>query len=376
METTTKQPTENSQQTANAGSQGDERVRGITKLLAVGDRPKPYGVQWRVDGVRKTEFFAEEGARDKRFLALAADKKKGALHHALTKQEVAEYRAMKSTFGQADWHEIYNGYVAYSTITTGQTPNQSLTVKDACSQYLEEQEKRLALHKVSEDTMRHKRTKLRRFAEAFGANQLASVPAVRIVEWLEDDLDLSNGTTFDSWLAHIRAMFSYFVRTKKIRDNPCEEIEKRGTATEYVNILSVRDTAKLFQYALQHKKVAIGRLALEAFAGIRFGSATRLEKNDINFVDHGINLPAHKLKTGMTDGRRHYIDGLPDNLWEWLAIATEDTWSLTGSEWMHIKTEVFTKAKVPHPKNCLRHSFATYHLAMRKNPGETATILW
>jgi hypothetical protein len=249
-------PTTNSQQTTNNGSQADEKVRGITKLLAAGDRPKPYGVQWRVDGERKTEFFAEEAVRDRRFLALAADRMKGALYHALTRQEVAEYRAMKATFGQADWREIYNGYIAYSAITNGHTPGESLTVQEACSRYLEEQEKRLALHKASNDTIRHKRTKLRRFGDT------------------------------------------------------------------------------------------IGRLALEAFAGIRFGCASRLEIEDINFVDRGINLPAHKLKTVMTTGRRHYIDGLPDSLWEWLNIATPDTWTLSGSEWMHIITDIFLKARV------------------------------
>ena len=169
------------------------------------------------------------------------------------------------------------------------------------------------------------------------------------------------------------AFFSSFA--KEIRYNPCSEIEARGGHVEYVSILSVRDTARLFEYALEHRRVAIGRLALEAFAGLRFGSSTRLEKHDIIFADKGIMLPASKLKTGMTDGRRHYIGGLPENLWEWLAIATPDGWTLTGSEWMHEKSRLFADAKVPHPRNCLRHSFATYHVAAYKNPGLAATIL-
>jgi integrase len=112
-------------------------------------------------------------------------------------------------------------------------------------------------------------------------------------------------------------------------------------------------------------------LALEAFAGLRFSSALRLEKTDIKFEGRGILLPAHKIKTR----RRHYIDGLPENLWSWLEVATPACWAMQSSEWMHMKTRLFTDAGVPHPRNCLRHSFCTYHVAAYKDPGKTATIL-
>jgi hypothetical protein len=38
---------------------------------------------------------------------------------------------------------------------------------------------------------------------------------------------------------------------------------------------------------------------------------------DVNFADKGITLPAAKLKIR----KRHYIDGLPENLWPWLNAA-------------------------------------------------------
>ena len=42
---------------------------------------------------------------------------------------------------------------------------------------------------------------------------------------------------------------------------------------------------------------------------------------------------------------------------------------------MRSKSQLFTDAKVPHPKNCLRHSACTYHVAAFKDPGKTATML-
>ena len=115
---------------------------------------------------------------------------------------------------------------------------------------------------------------------------------------------------------------------------------------------------------------------MEAFAGLRFSSAFKLEKHDVNFVDKGILLPAHKLKTGKgRGGRRRYIDKLPENLWSWLAVTNDACWALQSSDWMHLKSDLFTKAKVPHPHNSLRHSFATHHMAWQGDAARTAAIL-
>jgi hypothetical protein len=78
-----------------------------------------------------------------------------------------------------------------------------------------------------------------------------------------------------------------------------------------------------------------------------------------------------KLKTK----KRHYIDGLPGQVWEWLAVTPEACWDLTARQYMELKSRLFVEAGVPHPHNCLRHSFCTYDVAAHKNPGRTAYIL-
>jgi hypothetical protein len=128
---------------------------------------------------------------------------------------------------------------------------------------------------------------------------------------------------------------------------------------------------QLRNLGLKNKPDAIGRLALEAFAGLRFGSADKLSKEDINFAEKGIMLPKYKVKTR----RRFYLDDLPDNLWDWMDLATDACWQMEKNDWMHMKSHLFKDARVPHPRNCLRHSFCTYHVSAYKNPGRTATIL-
>lgn len=344
-----------------------EKVRGIRKLQV--DRPKPFGVEWRVEGRRKTEWFAKAADRDKRYDSLLRDHRKGTLAQNIDRRAVAEWLAFKSAIGEdTDWRDVVAGWRAHLQDTGRSVCTK--TIADACAEYMEVQEKLFRTGQLSADTMRHKRQKIGKlFSESFGANRLDQVPAEEIEDWIVDDLGFENADTVNTYRKHIRAFFSYF--SKEVPRNPADDIEVRAAAVEYVNILTVRDTARLFEYALNHQRVALGRLAIEAFVGLRFGSGQRVEKTDINFEDKGILLPAKKIKTN----RRHYIDGLPENIWPWLDATTEDCWTLSPSEWMHIKSDLFRDAGVPHPRNCLRHSFATYHVAAFKNPGLTATIL-
>jgi len=175
----------------------------------------------------------------------------------------------------------------------------------------------------------------------------------------------------------VRALFQIYVDKGVLRRNPIDDVDKKDDSIDEVGVNTPQDIAKLFAYALGSTKYkeAIGRLALEAFAGLRFSSGCRLEKHEINFEDRGILLPRAKIKTGKKTGRRHYIDQLPDNLWEWLAVTPDECWELTPRQYLELKSNLFIDAKVTHPRNCLRHNFCTYHLRLHQNPGRTATIL-
>jgi len=346
------------------------KLRGVREFFVAG-RPKPFAVQRYVDGKAKTEFFSTSTDRNKRASDFREALRSGELVQIPGREEASEWSAFKAAIGGTPWQDVVSGWREHLQ-STGKSVCE-LTVAEACTKFLDSEEERLAAGKLSLDTMRHKRQMIGAFSTAFGGNKLDQVTGPEIETWIEDDLGVENGDTFDGWRRHLRSLFSDF--SKQVRNNPCDDIERRGGATEYVNILSVRDTARLFAYALDHERVALGRLALEAFAGLRFGSSTRLEKADLHLEDKGILLPPWKLKTGMVDGRRHYIDDLPENLWAWLEAATPDAWTMTGSDWMHCKTDLFKDAQVPHPRNCLRHSFASYHAAAFKQPGLTATIL-
>jgi hypothetical protein len=48
---------------------------------------------------------------------------------------------------------------------------------------------------------------------------------------------------------------------------------------------------------------------------------------------------------------------------------------MTPRQYLEAKTAAFVRADVPHPHNCLRHGFASYHVAAFNDPSKTSVIL-
>lgn len=335
---------------------------GVWNLKPRPGRPNPFGLEWRVDGKRKKEFFPTEKARDARKSSLLQARSKGAISTKLTRAEIADWQAFQTAIGETPWQDVVAAWRA-----SGKVPCE-MTVREAYAPFLAEVNARFARKEFTAGYRRHAEQKVELFVNAFGANRLDAVTSESISEWL-DDLPYAANGTFNMYRKMVRWFFEH--HRKQLERNPVDDVPARSEIIEKVEILTPDQTQTLFDATLKHHPEAIGRLALEAFAGLRFSSATRLSKSDINFEERGILLPPEKLKTG----RRHYIDGLPDNLWLWLARTNAACWALESSQWMHLKSSCFEKAGVAHPRNCLRHSFCTYHVAAYKDPGRTALLL-
>lgn len=330
---------------------------------------------------RPSEFFAKEADRDARYRELVSQRREGSLVTA-SRGEIEEFRAFKSAIGSTPWQDVVAGW-RFGLMQAGIAPC-STTVEQAVDRHLLEMkppEVRPGAEKlpgpVSADTYRQKKHKLTLFKEQFGHLTLDAVTGADVKDWIDDFEGVEAEATFNNYRKHVRTLFQIYVDKGVLRRNPVDDVKKKDDSIDEVGINQPHEVAKLFAFALASDKFrkAIGRLALEAFAGLRFSSGCRLEKHEINFADRGILLPRSKIKTGKATGRRHFIDQLPDNLWDWLAVTPDECWSLTPRQYMELKSTLFTDAGVPHPRNCLRHNFCTYHLRLHTNPGRTATIL-
>jgi integrase len=93
---------------------------------------------------------------------------------------------------------------------------------------------------------------------------------------------------------------------------PALAVASIKTERDEVSVISPSRRPQVLQANRGHRVSLY--MALEAFGGLRFSSALRIAPGDINVADKSIILPAAKHKTG----RRHVLEGLPENLWEWI----------------------------------------------------------
>ena len=111
-------------------------------------------------------------------------------------------------------------------------------------------------------------------------------------------------------------------------------------------------------------------LAIGAFAGLRHAELMRLEWQDVKLSQGHIEVTAAKAKTAQ---RR--IVPLSDNLVQWLYPRSSKTGALfTGhpTRFLGKVTKVASVCAFAWIQNGLRHSFASYRLAVCKSAAEVA----
>lgn len=109
-------------------------------------------------------------------------------------------------------------------------------------------------------------------------------------------------------------------------------------------------------------------LALGAFTGMRSSEILRLQWADVNFDRRFITVAAHKTKTAT----RRLVPVLP-NLLEWIIRYRQAEGCLFDSRRDASSAIAFAKAcGVPWPNNALRHSYATYRLALTADAARVA----
>lgn len=360
--------------------QGSSRKfpRGIRIFESPGPRPSPYGVSWSVrvwDAAKgatvrevKHQFFPTKELRDARASELAKEKRQG-VTLSIGRSETNEWTAFKQAIGDADWRDVVGAWLAHRQ--AHKLTQSDVTVGERVETHLKRLEKLVERSELAVDSYRQRKHKLQLFAERLGPNRIGAVDTEHVRTWL-DSMPLNEAGTYNNYRKIVYGFFEEAKIDRLIHENPVERIKPRREIAKPVGILSPQQVAQLMWYAMTHDryKVCLWRLSLEVFAGIRFGSALRLERGDVKVADKGIVHPAASIKTT----KRQYVEGFPENLWKWLAVAPDDS-DLSTRQYLQRKSELFIAANVPHPHNCLRHTFPTMHLAAYSNPGLTALLL-
>lgn len=343
--------------------------RGIT-LFERTDRDGVWVVGWRSEGKQCRLHFPSRSAAERAARELAETRVKlgkvGMRLHSVS--DAVDMQRIREALGRgtidqllAAWERHKHEYIGLEERPLG------LTV----AAYLELRKKETH----SADGHAHVKLHLERFIEFFGAERdVGSITRDEVKSWIAN-----LGHVGWSRLAHyknVRAFYGRCVAEEWVRENPADKISMPRVRVGEVSVISVHDARKLFEANVNHPIVV--RLALEAFGGLRASSARRLKFEDIRWEDRGILLPAFRDdELTHKSGRRHYIEGVPENLWAWLLPWRNkpEAWDWEGSQLMHEKSDAVVRAGLKLPRNVLRHSFASYHVALHSDAGKTAVLM-
>lgn len=336
--------------------------------------PLPFMARWRMPGGKK-DSQAFETERDRADFATAwAEKRKdygrAAVHVSPRDAEALE--EFKRLTGGADLLAVAREWMTMRGIVEG-----NLLLEDAVKKY----KAAMAGRMVSADSEDQLDLHLDRLLKAFPRARLADLNAAAINGWLANLSTPRGGEaaprTKRSHRGTLDRMLDYAVGAGWLTRSPMSAVPVPQPESDDVSILTVEQAVRLFAAAKGTR--CVGRLALEAFGGLRFSSAQRIAKDDLALDVGGITFPGAKHKTG----KRHYVEGFPSNLWEWVKSAPASCWSLSPRLYALDKRACFEAAELKGGddqddeglRNCLRHSFATYHLAANRDAARTAFLL-
>lgn len=177
-------------------------------------------------------------------------------------------------------------------------------------------------------------------------------------------------TTRAMYFRYIRMFYRWVKKMRLIEDDPSEALTA-PKASVGRNILTVPQMKQLIGLDMPHWLRAT--MLLGGFAGLRSEEMMRMEWDDIDCQAGEIEIrPGVGKNTG----------GFLERIVDFTEPLTRRKDQLRGKgrlvpvpkeEFYAIRRGVVAELGWPAwPSNCLRHSFATYHLAVSKNAGKTA----
>ncbi|MGC1481867.1 MAG: site-specific integrase [Chthoniobacterales bacterium] len=204
-----------------------------------------------------------------------------------------------------------------------------------------------------------------RLSEDFPKSLISGITKSEILDWLDEE-NFSSATR-NNYIRDLKILFNFAAREKRLALNPLAEISREEVPGDEVSVLSIRDIARVL-VAASHIPEMKTATALKFFAGLRTSEVQRLDWSEVK--SDTIIVAAKKAKT-----RSRRPVSISRNLSLWLAEDARRTEAPapTGADWRrHFALLKWLSGIDPWPRNCQRHGYGSYHLALHKNENLTA----
>lgn len=355
------------------------RLPKVRKLYDA-TRSSPFKVSWTIDKKRHSRFFQTEEEQEAFAMEIAKN-----IHPdrapilKLDNSAINDIIAIDKMRGNTPFMAIWEFYERHHRV------REVVSLLGGADAYI----RSLRLQDFCESYIVHARLVMERLCQSYGDQYLEAIRREHLETWL-DELPFG-AVTKKNYRSTIRAAWTFFDRKEWIDKNIAVGLRCPKIIRGEVGILTVEETEKLFRANEHIDPEVCGLLALGFFAGMRTSAISRVEYHEIDFVNKGINTPAHKTKKG----RRNFIQNLPDNIWAWLERTPESAFDWCERKWKKRREIALRRAgllinsqdvkraakkgkklsiKIP-PHNAMRHSFASYHVAWKRDFQDTALII-
>ena len=287
-------------------NKGSRSIDGGILVYPRKEAPGKWMVMWRTPEGRRyrsfetltsANFFASDLQQERRHNGTRP------VHSILTAAESKYLEELRAATKGAKLSDLLAAWKDYQAKQTG------LTIGEVAHRFVDMRSK----EGVARFLQTNYALYLRRFIDMYGSDRPAnSITPDEVRGWVDRLLKADySPKTVNHHLRTLSMVFNRAIAEGWCSKNPCLAVASIKTERDEVSVISLADARKLFEANRGHRVSLY--MALEAFGGLRFSSALRIAPGDINVPEKSIVLPAAKHKTG----RRHVLEGLPENLWEW-----------------------------------------------------------
>ena len=240
-------------------------------------------------------------------------------------------------------------------------PEGGLTVAAAVRMFVNEADPRSDSHREKLEIFQ------RAFPAAFGG-RVADIEPAALRRWIK--ARSTNGNTQAMYFRYARMFFAYLKSNRLIPDDPMGGVPAPKTKPGR-NILTPGQMAALLDLELPDHVRAL--LLLGGFAGLRTEEVERMDWANVNTKTGQIHvLPGVMKDSGGYDQRIVDFTEPLKRRRAWLAKQSGPIIPMASETFHTHKRRACSPVLEEWPDNCLRHSYATYHLARAKNASLTA----
>ncbi len=200
------------------------------------------------------------------------------------------------------------------------------------------------------------RVRLGRFAADFGEQIVVEISGREVDDWLRG-LPVG-GVTRNTFRRRLSTLFGYAKKRGYLEVNPIGNVERAKEHSASIGILVPEEVERLLRTA---QPAMVPFWAIGAFAGLRTAEIQRLTWGDVDLEGGYVEVKAANSKTA---ARR--LVTIQPNLRAWLAPHALPRGAVTPSNFQACSKLDRQRAALltAWPNNALRHSFASYHLAV------------